>query len=161
MLLHIGYSSTAVVITKGEEPLFVKYLDLGGKHFDEAVAKHLSMDAADAASFRRTNSDRRSDTQDPEIVASIAEGMRPVIERIANELSMCIRYHSVTFRGQPLVRLVLGGGEATPTLLDAFAKRLSLKCELSEPLRNFTTPAHLGRKGQWDVAVGLALRTVA
>ncbi len=161
LLLHIGYSSTAVVITKGEEPLFVKYLELGGKHFDEAVAKHLSMDVADAASFRRTNSDRRSDTQDPEIVASIAEGMRPVIERIANELSMCIRYHSVTFRGQPLVRLVLGGGEATPTLLDAFAKRLSLKCELSEPLRNFTTPAHLGRKGQWDVAVGLALRIVA
>ncbi len=161
LLLHIGYSSTAVVIAKGGEALFVKYLEIGGKNFDESVAKHLSMDLHDAASFRRTNSDRRGDAHDPEISASIAEGMRPVIEKITNELSMCIRYHSVTFRGQPLVKLLLGGGEATPALLEAFGKRLSLKGELSEPLRHFTTPTQLGRKGQWDVAVGLALRIVA
>jgi type IV pilus assembly protein PilM len=158
MFIHMGYHSTAVVITKGDAPLFVKYLDLGGKHCDEAVARHLSMELPDAAALRRNNGDRRNDMQDPEIAASISEGVRPVIERLANELSMCIRYHSVTFRGQPLVRLVLGGGEASPLLLDAISKRLSLKCELSDPLRHFPNQLHLGRKGQWDVAVGLALR---
>jgi type IV pilus assembly protein PilM len=158
LLLHVGYHSTAVVITKGEEPLFVKYLELGGKHCDEAVARHLSMDLPDAAALRRNTGDRRSDMQDPEIASSIAEGIRPVVERLSNELAMCIRYHSVTFRGQPLVRLVLGGGEAAPPLLDALGKRLGLKCELSDPLRHFPNPLQLGRKGQWDVAVGLALR---
>ena len=98
--------------------------------------------------------------QDPEIATSIADGVRPVVERLANELSMCIRYHSVTFRGQPLVRLVLGGDEATPQLLEALGKRLALKCELSDPLRHFPHQLQLGRKGQWDVAVGLALRSV-
>lgn len=158
MFIHMGYHSTAVVITKGDAPLFVKYLELGGKHCDEAVARHLSMDLPDAAALRRNNGDRRSDMQDPEIAASIGEGVRPIIERLANELSMCIRYHSVTFRGQPLVRLVLGGGEASTALLDALSKRLSLKCELSDPLRHYPNQLHLGRKGQWDVAVGLALR---
>jgi type IV pilus assembly protein PilM len=160
MFIHMGYHSTAVIITKGDEPLFVKYLDIGGKHCDESVAKHLSMDLADAASLRRNSGDRRADTIDPEIAASIAEGVRPVVERLANELSMCIRYHSVTFRGQPLVRLVLGGGEAAPPMLEALSKRLSLKCELSDPMRHFPNQLHLGRKGQWDVAVGLALRSV-
>jgi type IV pilus assembly protein PilM len=160
MFLHVGYNSTAVVITKGEEPLFLKYLDIGGKHFDEAVAKHLSMDLADAAALRRTSGDRRGDMQDPEIANSIGEGIRPVIERLANELSMCIRYHSVTFRGQPLARLVLGGGEASQGLLEMLGKRLSLKCELSDPLRHMSHQLPLGRKGQWDVAVGLALRSV-
>jgi hypothetical protein len=39
-------------------------------------------------------------------------------------------------------------------------KRLSLKCELSDPLRHMSHQLPLGRKGQWDVAVGLALRSV-
>jgi type IV pilus assembly protein PilM len=160
MFVHMGYHSTAVVITKGDDPLFVKYLDFGGKQCDESVAKHLSMELSDAAALRRNNGDRRADMQDPEIAASINEGVRPVVERLANELSMCIRYHSVTFRGQPLVRLVLGGGEASPSLLEALAKRLALKCELSDPMRHFPNQLHLGRKGQWDVAVGLALRPV-
>lgn len=160
LFIHMGFHSTAVVITKGDEPLFVKYLEIGGKHFDEAVAKHLSMELPDAAALRRNNGDRRSDMQDPEIAHSIADGIRPVIEKLANELSMCIRYHSVTFRGQPLVRLVLGGGEATPQLLDALGKRLTLKCELSDPFRHFPNQLHLGRRGQWDVAVGLALRSL-
>jgi type IV pilus assembly protein PilM len=160
LLLHVGYHSTVVVITKADGPLFVKYLDIGGKHFDEAVAKHLSMDLLDAAALRRNNGDRRSEMQDAEISHSITEGLRPVIERLTNELSMCIRYHSVTFRGQPLVRLLLGGGEASAALLDMLGKRLSLKCELSDPLRNATQQVALGRKGQWDVAVGLALRDV-
>ena len=69
-----------------------------------------------------------------------------------------MRYHSVTFRGQPIVRLVLGGGEATPQLLETLGKQLDLKCELSDPFRSFPTVPNLGRKGQWDVAAGLAMR---
>jgi type IV pilus assembly protein PilM len=158
LMIHVGYHSTAVVISKGEEPLFVKYLEIGGQHFDEAVSKHLSMELPDAATLRRNTGDRRGDMQDPEIASSIAEGIRGVLDRLTNELSMCIRYHSVTFRGQPLTRLVLSGGEAGPQLLDALSKRLTLKCELSDPLRNHSPPVHVGRRGQWDVAVGLALR---
>jgi type IV pilus assembly protein PilM len=64
----------------------------------------------------------------------------------------------VTFRGRPLARIVLGGGEASPTLLQWLAPRLDTPCELGDPLRVFDKRISTGRVGQWDVAAGLALR---
>ena len=158
LMVHVGYSRTAAVIAQGDDLLFVKYIDVGGSHFDQAVARHLKMDLADAVSLRRHNGDRRSDMQDPEVARSIQEATRPAVERLAAELGMCVRYHSVTFRGQPITRMVLGGGEATQRLLDALGKQMEVKCELSDPFRGFSTVPNSVRKGQWDVAAGLALR---
>jgi type IV pilus assembly protein PilM len=158
MFVHVGAGSTAVVIARGGEPLFIKYIEIGGHHFDLAVAKHLKMDLPAAASLRRHNGDRRADQQDPEITRSVQEGTRPVLEKLAGELSMCVRYHSVTFRGQPIMRVVVGGGEAASTLAEELGARLDLKCELGDPLRNFELAIQTGRRGQWDLAVGMALR---
>jgi type IV pilus assembly protein PilM len=118
------------------------------------------MDLHEAVALRKHNADRRADRQDPEVARSVSEASRPVIERLAGELAMCVRYHSVTFRGQPIVRMVLGGGEATQPLLDALSRQLDLKCDLSDPFRTLPATPNLGRKGQWDVAAGLALRSL-
>jgi type IV pilus assembly protein PilM len=160
MFVHVGTSNTAVVIAQGADPLFVKYIDVGGSHLDHAVARHLKIELSDAASLRRHNGDRRADQQDPEVASSVATAVRGVIERLTQELSMCVRYHSVTFRGQPLVRLVLGGGEASETLLDVLQKRLDMPCEIGDPLRLYNDTAPGGQRGQWDVAAGLALREI-
>src|SRR5262245_39147280 len=95
LLVHIGYSRTAALIAQADELLFVKYIDVGGQQFDQAVARHLKMDLHEAIGLRKHNGDRRADMQDPEVARSIAEAIRPVIERLTNELSMCVRYHSV------------------------------------------------------------------
>lgn len=160
LVIHVGHLRTAAVITQGEEMLFVKYIDIGGSHLDAAVARHLRMEIPEAAALRRHSGDRRAELQDPEVVKSVAEAIRAVLERLAGELSMCIRYHSVTFRGQPLIRAVLGGGEATQQLADSLSKNLNLKCELSDPFRALTMQRDLGRRGLWDVAAGLALREI-
>jgi type IV pilus assembly protein PilM len=139
----------------------VKYLEIGGRHFDEAVARHLKMDQSQATALRRNCGDRRADQQDPEIVRSLSESVRPVLERWANELSLCLRYYSVTFRGQPLARAILSGGEATQALCELAGGRLGIKCDLGEPLRAFEQSVPSGRKAQWDLATGLALREVA
>ena len=117
------------------------------------------MRLSDAASLRRHNGDRRAEQRDPEIARGVDESIRPLMERLAGELSMCIRYYSVTFRGQPLSRLVLGGGESTDSLAEWLAARLDMNCEVGNPLRSFQTGPLPGRLGQWDVATGLALRT--
>ncbi|HEV3418053.1 MAG TPA: pilus assembly protein PilM [Pirellulales bacterium] len=161
LLAHLGAASTVVVIAKGTDVLFIKYVDVGGRHLDEAVSRHLDMPLSEAAALRRHNGDRRVDQQDPEITRSVAEATRPVVERLASELSLCSRYHSVTFRGQPLSRIVISGGEATPTLVDLISARMDLKCELGDPLRSYEIAVQIGRKGQWDVATGLALRDTA
>ena len=156
--VHLGYSRMAAIISEGDHALFVKYIDVGGKHFDEAAARGLGMPLKDAVALRRHNGDRRSEQQDAEIARSIGQAVRPVIEKLVSELSMCVRYHSVTFRGKSLGRLVLGGWEATPALAETLAERLNLKCELSQPFRHHSLPGSTHRSGQWDVAVGLALR---
>jgi type IV pilus assembly protein PilM len=158
LFVHVGHANTSVIIAQGAEAIFVKYLDLGGKHLDEAVSRHLKMELADAATLRRHNGDRRADQQDPDIARSVAESIRPVVDKLAGEVALCVRYHSVTFRSQQLKRLVLAGGEATQALADTLATRTELKCELGDPLRSFEQASAPGRKSQWDVAVGLALR---
>ncbi len=160
MFVSVGASNTAVVIAQGSHAMFMKYVDVGGDHLDKAVARNLKMHLADAAALRRHNGDRRADQRDPEVARSIAESIRPVLDGLANELSMCIRYYSVTFRGQPLERLVLGGGEAGQMLVDWLDQRLDPACELGDPLRIYDKRPQAGRAGQWDVAAGLALREV-
>ncbi len=160
MFVNLGGSNTTVVIAQGSDTMFVKYLDIGGRHLDEAVTRHLKMRLPDAAALRRHNGDRRADQRDPEITRSLAESIRPVLDQLAHELSLCVRYHSVTFRGEPLVQAVLGGGEATESLVDWLAERLDLPCELGSPLRDCQHAVPSGRMGQWDVAAGLALREI-
>ncbi len=159
MFINVGASTTTVVIARGSDAMFVKYIDVGGRNLDEAVARNLDMKLSDAASLRRHNGDRRADQRDPEIARSVAESTRPLLERLATELSMCIRYYSVTFRGQPLSKMIIGGGESSQTLAQWLSARLDMKCELGDPLRNFQAGPMPGRLGQWDIATGLALRT--
>lgn len=160
MYVHLGCSSTAVVIAEGDDALFVKYIDLGGQQMDEAVAHRLDMSAAQANALRKHNGDRRADQQDPEITQSIATAVRPIVERLAAELAMCVRYHSVTFRGRPLARMILGGGEAISALAGVLDRRLEVQCELANPLRPFGFADASNRSGQWDVAAGLALKQI-
>lgn len=160
MFVTIGASNTVAVIARGSNTMFVKYIDLGGRHFDEAVAKSLKMTASNASALRRHEGDRRVQERDPEIARSIHEAIRPVLDRLTHELSLCLRYYSVTFRGQPLSQVVLGGGESSETLAEWLTARLDLPCEAGNPLRPFEKSPVGGRIGQWDVAAGLALRDV-
>jgi type IV pilus assembly protein PilM len=148
------------MIAEGEEVFFVKYVDVGGRDMDDALAQFLDLDRYDACSLRRFNGERREDRRDPEIERSVNQATRPVMDRLFKELAMCLRYHSVTFRGKPIGRMVLGGPEANEELANALGKRLDLDCEISDPFRRFETKCHGGRSGQWDVPIGLALREV-
>jgi type IV pilus assembly protein PilM len=160
LYVHLGAANTAVVIARGADLQFVKYVEIGGRQLDEAVAARLNMKPADAAALRRQDGERRADRQDPEVARTVAESLQPVIDRLAGEVALCLRYHSVTFRGQKLERFVLCGGEATEALVEVFAKRLNLPGELGNPLRGYERTSVSGRKSQWDVAAGLALREV-
>ena len=161
MYVQIGYCRTTVVIAEGEHALFIKCLDVGGRNLDQAVADTFEMPLEKAAALRRNNGDRRSDRRDAEITASVARATRPVLDSLFDDLDRCVRYHSVTFRGKPLARTVLSGGEACSALAELMHQRLDLACELGEPLRGYSASDPLGRAGKWDVAAGLALHEAA
>ncbi len=158
LFVHVGATNTSVVISRGSDIMFVKYLPVGGQQLDESVARMLNMKLPEAASLRRYNGEQRSDRRDEEIARSVSEAIRPALDRLANEISLCARYHSVTFRGQPIVRLVLTGGEATAALTEALNARLNLAGELGDPLRGYDSRQVTGAAPQWDIAAGLRLR---
>ena len=137
MFVNVGASNTMALIARGTDTMFIKYINVGGRHLDEAVARHLKLSLGDAAALRRHNADRPPPERDPEIARGIGDAVRPVLERLAQQLGLCLRYYSVTFRGQPPERLVLGGGEATETLAEWLSARLELPCEAGDPLRPF------------------------
>ena len=150
--VRMGSSNTGVVIAQGLDVFFVKYIDVGGDHLDDAVAAHFKITPDEAAALRRPPGDRRTDRQDPEVVNSVVEATRPLIEKLANELALCIRYHSVTFRGQAIRRLVLGGSEAVAGLAETLASRLNIECDLGDPLQLrptvADTPRSMGHRGR-------------
>jgi len=154
MFVVVGASNTAVIIARGMNPMFVKYVNIGGRHLDEAVCRRLKMTPGDAAALRRHDADRPPAQRDPEIAQSIDEAIRPILDKLAHELSLCLRYYSVTFRGQPLDQVMLSGGEATDSWAQCLAARLDLPCVVGDPLRPFEKNL-AGRMAQWSVAAGL------
>ena len=158
MYVNVGASNTLVVIACGMEAVFIKYLDIGGRLLDEAVSKHLKLSPADAASLRSRNCDGRAEQSDGEVARGITESIRPILDRLVHELSLCMRYYSVTFRSESLQECLIGGGEANEALVEWLGARLDLPCELGNPLCNVDKSPPCERVAQWDVATGLALR---
>ena len=158
MFVNMGASNTMAVIARGTDTMFIKYIDVGGRHFDEAVARHLKLSLGDAAALCRHNADRPAADRDPEIARGISDAVRPALERLSQQLSLCLRYYSVTFRGQPPEKAILGGGEATELMAEWLSARLELPFEMGNPLRPFGENHAGGPVSQWDIAAGLALR---
>ncbi len=158
LIVHIGTTRTAVLVSGDAQPLLIKYLQIGGRQFDQAVAEHLDMDLRAAASLRRHQGDRRASRRDPDVLRSVREATRPVVERLISELAMCCRYYSVTFRGSPLARVLLGGGEADTDLAQLISQRLNLPAEVAQPFRHIRAEGPMEDAPAWDVAVGAALR---
>jgi type IV pilus assembly protein PilM len=85
-------------------------------------------------------------------------------EELAKEISLCLRYYTVTFRGKLVERAVFSGGEAYERiLLNVLRRHLTAKVEVAQPLKglditnvNFDNNKRL--LCEWAVAVGLSLK---
>jgi type IV pilus assembly protein PilM len=51
----LNFQQENVVIAQGDDILFLKYIDVGGRQFDEAVARRLEMTPAEATALRKHN----------------------------------------------------------------------------------------------------------
>ncbi len=173
VLVDVGVQGTRVVIGKGREISFIKSIDIGGHHFQEAVSQCLGITLDESQSLRRRLAKPAENALNPELpdekdhVRQAAhDATRGVVEELAREISRCLRYYSVTFRGQRPTRLRLIGGEATDSqLLATLDKMLAIPAEVARPLLSFDTTRmkaidQAGPQAEWGLAVGLALKTV-
>ncbi len=161
VLVDIGCHATTVVVARGAEIVFIKSIGLGGLHQAEAVAAHLGLSYAEANELRL----RSLQTGDDSVARNILDAIRTVVEELAKEVALCLRYCTVTFRGLRPSKVVLSGGEAFDRpLVQLLSEHLGVECATGRPLEGIDlSQAQLGEEdssfSKWATCAGLAIRS--
>lgn len=171
LIIDIGAASTKLVIGHGAEVAFVKMINIGSGDIVEAVAERLSISAADASNLCRRTADHtgseqnEADESKDELAQEVFDAARPILSELCREVSLCLRYHGVMFRGYRPRFLRLTGGEAnSPRTAEFFSNAVALPVEPADPFRytNTSQVDLLGNRRKpapiWAVSAGLALR---
>ena len=169
VIVDMGLGSTKVVVARGRAIVLIKPIDIGGGKFNEDVARGLGLDVSEAISLRRglagTSRGESASKAPSQVEWSIRDAIRGQVEALAGEISLCLRYCSVTFRGLRPSEVLLTGGEAhDPAVVKLLSESLECKCVVGEPLGGVEiSGVDLGEDRrsvltEWSVATGLALR---
>ena len=188
--VDVGCRYTTIVLGTEGQLCFVKQIAVGADRFDQVIADKLGVDKAEAHALRR-KLQRQGEGQgaartghmppvrhgqprntpdgsklEHSTCQTLTDGIRSVAGELAHEVSRCLRYYTVTFRGQRIHRVVLcGGGTNEGILLDVMRTQLGCDVVTAESLLGFigTQLLTLGQgEGvhEWVVSVGLALKNI-
>lgn len=175
VLADVGWRRTQVVIGRGRDMSFFKPIEIGGRNFHEAVSRKVEITTEEARELRRRMINEQTEALTPAdaggkqpgrdpVRQAVFDSTRSVMEELAREVSLCLRYHSVTFRGQRPGKLRLVGGEASdPQLRSILSSALPIPVEAARPLLSVNTSRMSAtdrreRMCEWTVAFGLALK---
>jgi type IV pilus assembly protein PilM len=132
----VGYRFTTVVFGRSSEICFVKQIPLGIGQFTQEIASALEISFADAEALRLRL--QRDEPVDAATRRPVIDALNVMAEQLAGEVSLCLRYYTVTFRGKRVERAIVAGGGAYELVLrDALRRHLSVEVEIAEPLRGF------------------------
>jgi type IV pilus assembly protein PilM len=167
VLVDVSARRTTVLIGRGRELSFHKSIEIGGAMLTHAVSRKLGINMADAETLRIRLADTfdqvRTVGSDP-VRQAVVDSVRPIIEELARELALCLRYFSVNFRGQRPSRVRLVGGESSdPSLAQMLGNALPVPIETARPIANadmsrMRAADRNERMGEWTHAFGLALK---
>jgi len=186
IFIDVGSCYTTVVFGRGGEICFVKQIKIGAGNFNREVASKLNISNSEAEILRgqlqaeygpampkqhpamqeSAESTQKIDASTRQVMI---DGISKIADELAKEISLCLRYYTVTFRGRRVERAVLtGGGGYEKILLDVLRRQLTVGIEVAQPLKGFDLSkerANLNfygdRRGllcEWAVAVGLSLK---
>jgi type IV pilus assembly protein PilM len=163
IFIDVGHRFTTVVFGRSGEICFVKQIPVGIELFTQEVASSLGILATDAESLRARL--QRDEPVDAATRRPVVDALNVMAEQLASEVSLCLRYYTVTFRGKRVERAIVAGGGAYELVLrDALRRHLSVEVEIAEPLRGFDL-SHAALDGgcgnehaDLALAVGLSLK---
>jgi type IV pilus assembly protein PilM len=186
IFIDVGSCYTTVVFGRGGEICFVKQIKIGAGNFNREVASKLNISNSEAEMLREQlqneygsaapkqnsnlqESDENTQKIDDSTRQVMIDAISKIAEELAKEISLCLRYYTVTFRGRRVERAVLtGGGGYEKILLDVLRRQLTVSIEVAQPLKGVDLSkerANLNfygdRRGllcEWAVAVGLSLK---
>lgn len=163
LFVDVGHRCTTVLFSREGEMCFVKQIPVGAARFNEEVASHLDLGLEEAQALRmRLHTD---ESIDPGTRRLTTDALTSAAEELARELSLCLRYHTVTFRGKRVERAVIAGGGAHEiVLLDVLRRYLSIEIDIAEPLRGLQLdeglngPGDVSARADFALAIGLSLK---
>jgi type IV pilus assembly protein PilM len=179
--VDLGYSGSRVIVTRGDQLVHVKPIPIGGAHFEVLIGKQLDLTVEETVvirdRLRRTHgagpggsasTHEGDNTVGMNMHHAILEAIRPALRQLAKEISLCLRYCAVTFRGLQSETMTAIGGEAlNPGILRVLSDHADMPFQLGRPMRQIALDLHpegINRRGgqpDWATAVGLALKPVA
>jgi type IV pilus assembly protein PilM len=181
VFVDVGSQFTTVVFGRGGEISFIKQIPIGGEKFNREIASKLGVSIDEAEILREklrtefVNREAQTTKHEPRrdgnaLDAStrqvMVDAIGAVSEELVREISLCLRYYAVAFRGKRVERAVLSGGEGNEKiLLNVLRRQLTVEIEIAQPLRgldmtnvNFDSDRR-GLLCEWAVAVGLSLKS--
>lgn len=165
VLIDCGMHRTQVLIGKGRDVSFFKIIEIGGARFNEAVSRKLGITVEEARAVRRRLNVANSSEASPDPVRrAVFDATRSTMEDLTKEISLCLRYYSVTFRGQRPAKVRLLGGEAyDPQFVSILNAALNVTVQAGRPLFNMNCDRmksfdNKGPSAEWALAVGLGLK---
>src|SRR5439155_13827440 len=170
VMVDIGYSRSKVVIGRGREISFMKPIEIGSQKLHEDVSRKLGITMEEARGLRRRLIEAAPGTATPDLLKkdpvrqAVFDATRSTMEELGREIALCLRYYSVTFRGQRPAKLKLLGGEAAdPLLLGVLNASLGIPVEAGRPLFSVDTSRmdqqdRMSFGSEWAMAFGLSLK---
>jgi type IV pilus assembly protein PilM len=180
VLADIGAAGSRVVVARGRDIVFMKHVDIGARRMTGSVARHLNLDYREAHELRlrsvrgsgpgaegvgRRDEDTERHLRDRSSIDwTINDAIRGEVEELAREISLCLRYCSVTFRGlRPKDIVLTGGATSDPSFVEMLSEHVNLECTVGQPFRHVDTDgATLGDSprgllSDWALCMGMAL----
>ncbi len=161
--VDIGEWNTRVLISCGDDIAFLKICPIGGSHFDTAIAKDLVLPAPDA-SKARLQLLTSGDPQHADSATQAARGaIKTVVEQLAKEISLCLRYYSVTFRAERPEYVTIAGDSANPIVAELMTESLRVPVHVGKAFSAGSCACAVESMDldsglpQWTTALGLAM----
>ena len=179
IMIDVGHSGTNVVIARGNQIVFFRTIPIGGQQLDRAVAEHLHLSWATASQLRasqRVLTDQPADVPagggsatdsdtDHRQQQAVASAVTPSLTDLGREIGLCLRYFSVTFRGQrPESARLVGGEAACPLAKSVISQGAGIDFEPVTQLPTIDQESCQAKfpdgtvPAQWVTAIGLAMR---
>lgn len=163
-VLEVGPARSQLIIGHGPQIRIVRTIEVGGCQFAEAISRKLGVDADEAARMRRALGSAESLVASREPVArAINDATRGLISALAKEVTSCLRYHAVVFRGMGPTSIRLLGSEAgDPHFCATLQNQVPIPLVQVSPWKSLVQASVAAPFAaddlQWGVALGLALR---
>src|ERR1700730_7629876 len=168
-IINVGASSATINITKAGFLPFTRNVPIGGSAFTKAIATGLNISLDEAETMKREKAailSQRDAAPVPPTVTRIFNVITPPLTELVTEIHKSLDYFRTRFRGEVIESVILGGGTARLSNLDAFlGHELGLPVAIANPLAQGTyNPSDFPAEYLNDigpsliVAAGLAMR---